>query len=70
MVKELKRVKPALIVMGTHQHNRIFEAMFGSASSKVIHKAACPILLVPSQNRSITWRARREPAGSRGASRG
>jgi nucleotide-binding universal stress UspA family protein len=54
MIRELKRVKPALIVMGTHQHGRLFEAMFGSASSKVVHKAACPILLIPSQNRSIT----------------
>jgi nucleotide-binding universal stress UspA family protein len=48
MIRELKRIKPALIVMGTHQHGRLFEAMFGSASSRVIHNASCPILLVPS----------------------
>jgi len=56
MIRELKRVKPALIIMGTHQHGRLFEAMFGSASTKVIHKAACPILLIPSQNRSLMGR--------------
>lgn len=55
MISELKRVKPALIVMGTHQHGRLFEAMFGSASTQVVHKAACPILLIPSQNRSVKW---------------
>lgn len=55
MIKELKRVKPALIVMGTHQHGGLFETIFGSASAKVIHKATCPILLIPSQNRSIKW---------------
>ena len=57
MVSEIKRIKPSLIVMGTHQHSRFFEAMFGSASSKVIHKAPCPILLIPSngsaRNRSF-----------------
>src|SRR5580692_284066 len=37
MIGELKRIKPALIIMGTHQHGRIFETMFGSATSKVIH---------------------------------
>jgi nucleotide-binding universal stress UspA family protein len=55
MVSELKRVKPALIVMGTHQHGRLVQAMFGSASTRVIHKASCPILLIPSQNPSIEW---------------
>jgi nucleotide-binding universal stress UspA family protein len=55
MVTELKRVKPSLIVMGTHQHGRFVEAMFGSASSKIVHKTACPILLIPSQNRSVRW---------------
>jgi nucleotide-binding universal stress UspA family protein len=55
MVSELKRVKPALIIMGTHQHGRLVQAMFGSASTRVIHKASCPILLIPSQNPSIEW---------------
>jgi nucleotide-binding universal stress UspA family protein len=55
MVGELKRVKPALIIMGTHQHGRLVEAMFGSASAKVVHKATCPILLIPSQNCSVKW---------------
>ena len=55
MVSELKRVKPALIVMGTHQHGRLVQAMFGSASTRVIHKASCPILLIPSQNPSVGW---------------
>jgi nucleotide-binding universal stress UspA family protein len=53
MLGELKRVKPALIVMGTHQHGRLFEAMFGSTGTKVARKAACPILLVPPANRSV-----------------
>jgi nucleotide-binding universal stress UspA family protein len=55
MLREMNRVKPSLIVMGTHQHGRLFETMFGSASSKVIHKAPCPILLIPSGNRTLRW---------------
>lgn len=57
MVRELKRIKPAMIIMGTHQHGRFFEAMFGSATSKVIHTASCPIVLVPRQNPSMKWPA-------------
>jgi nucleotide-binding universal stress UspA family protein len=52
MVGELKRLKPDLIVMGTHQHGRLFEALFGSTSTRVIHSASCPILLVPPASRS------------------
>jgi nucleotide-binding universal stress UspA family protein len=52
MVRELKRIKPALIIMGTHQHGRLFEAIFGSASSKIVQNARCPILLVPCPNRA------------------
>jgi nucleotide-binding universal stress UspA family protein len=55
MVSEIKRVTPALIVMGTHQHGHLFEAMFGSATSKVVHKAPCPIMLIPSKNRFMKW---------------
>jgi nucleotide-binding universal stress UspA family protein len=62
MISELKRVKPALIIMGTHQHGRLFEAVLGSASTKVVHKAPCPILLIPSQNRSLTWSRNKKSA--------
>jgi nucleotide-binding universal stress UspA family protein len=55
MVSEIKRVKPALIVMGTHQHGHLFEAIFGSATSKVVHNAPCPIMLIPSKNRFVKW---------------
>jgi nucleotide-binding universal stress UspA family protein len=65
MLAELKRIKPALIVMGTHHHSRLFEAMFGSASSQVINKAACPIMLIPSRNPSIAWPTKRRATASR-----
>ncbi len=55
MVREVKRIKPALIVMGTHQHGRLFEAMFGSAPFRIIHTASCPIVLVPSKNPAMKW---------------
>jgi nucleotide-binding universal stress UspA family protein len=52
MISELKRLKPDLIVLGTHQHGRLFEALFGSTSTRVIRSANCPILLVPPINRA------------------
>jgi len=60
MVRELKRLKPRLIVMGMHRHNRLIEAAFGSASSSVLHKAECPVLLVPENNVLENWLKRRE----------
>ena len=65
MVRELKRLEPSLIIMGTHQHGRLFEALFGSASAKVIHKSTCPILLVPSNNQSDPWPGLDQPAEAR-----
>jgi nucleotide-binding universal stress UspA family protein len=55
MIRELKRIKPALIVMGTHQHGRLFEALFGSASLALSRKATCPILLVPGHAVPHVW---------------
>jgi nucleotide-binding universal stress UspA family protein len=55
MVKELERVNPDLIVMGTHQHGRLYNAFFGSTSSKLLRKTDCPILLIPSRKSSLKW---------------
>ena len=36
-----------MIVVGTHGWGRVMGALFGSVSSAVLHKANCPVLVVP-----------------------
>jgi nucleotide-binding universal stress UspA family protein len=55
MVRELRRLKPSLIIMGTHQHGRLFDAIVGSASARIVRYTPCPILLVPTGNCSAAW---------------
>jgi nucleotide-binding universal stress UspA family protein len=47
ILKEIIRVKPDLIVVGSQGHSRVYEALLGSVSSAVVHKAPCPVVVVP-----------------------
>jgi hypothetical protein len=55
LLKEVARRRPDLIVMGTHGHGRLHEALLGSASAAVLRKAACPVLLIPSRATKPVW---------------
>jgi nucleotide-binding universal stress UspA family protein len=55
IVREAARLRPSLIVMGTHGHGRFHELLLGSASSAVVHKAGCPVLLIPSRATKPLW---------------
>ncbi|MGA2582820.1 MAG: universal stress protein [Tepidisphaeraceae bacterium] len=55
MLREASRIRPALIVMGTHGYGRLHQALLGSASEAVVHKVKCPVLLVPSRATKPVW---------------
>jgi len=37
------------IVLGSHGHGGLYHLFLGSVSQGVVHKATCPVLIVPSQ---------------------
>jgi len=46
------RLDADMIVMGTHGHGALHHLLAGSVCQSVIHKATCPVLLVPSRHSS------------------
>ncbi len=42
-----KKHEAGVIVMGSHGHSAVYQILVGSISEGVLHKARCPVLLVP-----------------------
>jgi nucleotide-binding universal stress UspA family protein len=45
--------KDSLIVMGTHGRSGLDHVLLGSIAEKVLHKATCPVLVVPPHAREV-----------------
>ena len=45
------KLKADMIVVGTHGRGAMYQLIIGSVSEGVIHKAKCPILVVPTHER-------------------
>jgi nucleotide-binding universal stress UspA family protein len=46
---EAKRLEADMIVMGSHGHGALYRALLGSISEGVLHKATCPLTIVPAR---------------------
>jgi nucleotide-binding universal stress UspA family protein len=46
ILTEAGRIKTDMIVMGTHQHTVIGEALLGSTAHRVLLKSEAPVLLI------------------------
>ncbi|MCK4620820.1 MAG: universal stress protein [Desulfuromonadales bacterium] len=56
ILAEARTLSADLIVMGTHRHSAIGEALLGSTAHKVLHRSEIPVLLVrvpESQDESV-----------------
>ncbi len=47
ILAEADKLGVDLIVMGSHGHGALYHVLLGSISEAVLHKAPCPIVLVP-----------------------
>ncbi|MBI1367817.1 MAG: universal stress protein [Planctomycetes bacterium] len=47
ILEEARRSQAQLIVIGTHGHGAVYEALIGSISTGVARKSTCPVMLVP-----------------------
>ena len=45
LLAELERFDATLIALGTHEHRRTTEIIFGGVAGEVLHKAACSVLI-------------------------
>ncbi|HEY2584425.1 MAG TPA: universal stress protein [Tepidisphaeraceae bacterium] len=47
ILQEIDRLSPDLIVVGAHNHGRLFKLLVGGTTEAIVRKACCPVLLVP-----------------------
>ena len=50
IMEEVERFSADMIVMGTHGHTAVYEALVGSVTHAVLRRATVPVLLVPVRN--------------------
>jgi len=47
IVEELDRLRPEMVVVGSHGHGALHNLLAGSVCQAVLKHAACPVLVVP-----------------------
>lgn len=51
IIDEAVRLPATIIVMGSHGHGAFYELLAGSTTHGVLHRAPCPVLVLPSAKR-------------------
>lgn len=52
IVRHAEKAGAELIVMGTHGRSGVAHVILGSVAERVLHRATCPVLVVPDRARS------------------
>jgi nucleotide-binding universal stress UspA family protein len=52
ILKEASKLDADMIVIGSHGRGRMHQLLLGSVSEGIVHKSECPILVVPTHERS------------------
>ena len=66
IVRDATERQADLIVLGVHGRGAIDLLLFGSTAYHVVRAAACPVLVVHSENGSAAWRRYRDQRANRG----
>jgi nucleotide-binding universal stress UspA family protein len=58
ILSEINKIKPEMVIAGSHGHSAIYELFLGSVSTALLRKLQCPFLIIPSQSsvKSRRWR--------------
>lgn len=41
-----------MIIVGSHGHGGVYHLVFGSVSEGVLHRSSCPVMVIPTHNRT------------------
>ncbi|GAX60584.1 universal stress protein family [Candidatus Scalindua japonica] len=52
ILDEASKLNADLIVVGSHGHGAVYHLMVGSVSEGVLHRSTCPVLVVPTHDRT------------------
>ena len=52
ILDEAGKLKTDLIVVGSHGHGTVYHLMVGSVSEGVLHRSTCPVLVIPTHDRT------------------
>ncbi|MEN8444067.1 MAG: universal stress protein [Cyanobacteria bacterium J06555_13] len=53
ILKEASKLNAAFIVMGSHGKGMVTQLFVGSVGQGVLHKAECPVLIIPTRQQAI-----------------
>ncbi len=52
ILDEASKLETDLIVVGSHGHGAVYHLMVGSVSEGVLHRSSCPVLVIPTHERT------------------
>jgi len=52
IVQKSKKLAVDIIIVGSHGHGGVHHLMFGSVSEGVLQRASCPVLVIPTHDRT------------------
>ncbi len=62
IVGQARKIRADMIVMSTHGRSALHDLLIGSVAERVIHRAPCPVLIVPPLKRAKPKSQKRPPA--------